>query len=146
MKKPNLKTLIKKKKVKKISKLEKKKRDCNSTYWKTRADKAWGELIHKTYSCCLVCGTTTSKLEAHHLISRAKVLTRHNPENGVLLCSFHHKFSPDLSPHAAPLQFSEWLQEKHPDKYEWFQTNRFNKGQKDFEQAYYYLTELIEAL
>lgn len=80
------------------------------------------------------------------MISRAKVLTRHEPENGVLLCSYHHKFSPDMSPHAAPLQFSEWLMKEHPDKYGWFLTNRFVTGQKDYEDAYYTLTELLEAL
>ena len=128
------------------SKLAKSKANPRSMYWKNKADKAWGKYIHKRDEGCLVCGTTSKRTEAHHLISRARVITRHSPENGVLLCSYHHKFCPNESPHAAPLQFSEFLFENHPEKYDWFLKNRFATGVVDYEKSYYDLKKLIEGL
>lgn len=109
----------------KKSKLQKKKDDPLSGFWKRRADAAWGAWVHANYRTCAVNnGHCAGHLEAHHLISRAVRATRHCKGNGILLCSFHHKYSPHCSPHGAPLQFAEWLQINKPEKWEWAMTHR----------------------
>ena len=145
-KRENLKTLIKKKKVKKVSKLAKKKLDHNSKYWKNRADKAFGEYIHKRDEGCLVCGTIYAKLDAHHLISRGNLPTRHNPMNGVKLCVKHHKFDKECSPHMGPLGFSEFLRQNYPEKYDWVIQNKWKYSKYNFKENYENLQRLLEEL
>ncbi len=126
--------------MKKISNLQKKKNNSGSKYWKTKADKAWGEVIHKIYTECAVCGK--SPIEAHHLIGRANTATRHSVENGIGLCSLHHKWSNTLSAHGSPLAFSEWLQEHKSSVWEWCSENKNLVQKPDYEAAYYKLKEL----
>lgn len=125
------------------SKLQKKKDNPRSTYWKSKADKLWGELIHLDGSCA-VCGSSEKKLEAHHLISRAVVNTRHDPRNGILLCSWHHKYCPQISPHAGPIGFSRWLEENNPEQYEFVLKNRNKIDKPDYKEAYHTLTVCID--
>lgn len=132
-------------KIPKISKLAKSKANPRSGYWKKKADKAWGEYIHELYFSCLVCKTHNA-LQAHHLISRGKIITRHIPENGVLLCATHHIFDPDCSPHAGPIGFTDFLYEEHNEKYSWVKENQFATGVVDYEEAYNNLTKLIKEL
>ena len=122
------------------SKLQKKKDNPNSLYWKKKADKAWGEYIHSNDSC-LICDDSSKKLEAHHLVSRAVTHLRHDPENGILLCSWHHKFDPGCSPHAGPIGFSEWLKENYPNKHEYVLTNRYKTGKPNYKESYENLTK-----
>lgn len=55
-----------------------------------RALQSWSNLIKSRDKACVICGTT-SQLNAHHIIHRAKI-----PElsfcvnNGILLCRIHH--------------------------------------------------------
>lgn len=125
----------------KKSKLQKNKDNPRSKYWKTKADDLWGAVIHDIYKTCIIGEDCTGRVEAHHLISRANTATRHSIENGVGLCSLHHVFSNRLSAHGAPLAFSEWLQEEHPDKWEWCSENKFKVAKPDYEAAYGLLLE-----
>lgn len=125
------------------SALQKKKDKPNSKYWKTKADKAWGELIHLEEQC-LVNDNCKGNLEAHHLITRSKVTTRHAHENGVLLCSLHHKYSTECSPHTAPIQFSEFLRLNYPEKYEWVLKNKFRNEKPNYKENYEKLKILLE--
>ena len=100
------------------SKLQKRKANVRSQYWLSKADQAWAKLIHEA-GFCAVCGDTTSRLEAHHLITRSLRATRHDPLNGLLLCTSCHKFDKHLSAHMAPIAFAEWLRTTMPDRYEW---------------------------
>jgi len=125
------------------SPLQKKKDNPRSKYWKTKADKLWGELIHRNKTCLIGIGCK-GNLEAHHLITRSRVLTRHSPENGVLLCSLHHKFSTDISAHMAPIEFSLYLIGSHPEKIAWVTKNKHNMGQPDYIQAYDKLRSLLD--
>jgi len=107
-----------------LSKLQKKKNNTSSTYWKTKCDTAWGALIHAMYNVCAmenvdVTDPCAGNLEAHHLISRGRIVTRHSPECGVLLCSKHHKFSKICSPHASPIGFSRFMEIHRPVQYAW---------------------------
>lgn len=130
-------------KRKKKSNLQKKKDNPKSTYWRTRADKLWGEYMHTLHTECFIKdGNCKGTLEAHHLISRSNALTRHNPLCGIILCSWHHKFSKTCSPHAGPIGFSAYLQDHYPERYNWVLENQFKTGKPDYEAAY----EILEML
>lgn len=102
-----------------------------SKYWQTKCDQLWGEIIHRSNDGCLVGLTLpdqaqycTIDLEAHHLVSRARLETRTDPDNGVLLCSFHHRASMAISPHNAPLGFKNFLEDYYPHKYDYMIKNK----------------------
>jgi len=123
------------------SKLQKKKDNPRSGYWKNKADKAWVEWMHRTYDCCAVCGRTDGKLDAHHLISRSNVSTRHSKMNGIMLCANHHRLSAECSPHKGPVGFVNWLMKHKPDVYRWVTENKWNVAKADYRAAYEELTE-----
>ncbi len=134
-----------KKKKKKKSELQKKKDNPNSKYWKTKADGAWGKLMHQMYNRCYVDnGECSGPLEAHHLITRSNTVTRHNPANGLVGCSWHHKFSPTLSPHKGPIGFAKFLEKNHPGKYEFVIANQFKPGKPNYMAAHEMLLPLIK--
>jgi hypothetical protein len=123
------------------SALQKKKDNPRSKYWQTKADDLWKLIIHDRGRCAVGNDDCSSKLEAHHLISRGNKSTRHCIENGILLCCNHHKFSVKLSAHKAPLAFSEWLEDNDPDTYEWCSKNKWKASKYDYEKAYGLLLE-----
>jgi hypothetical protein len=120
----------------KKSKLQKNKENPRSKYWKTKADGLWGAVIHEIYQYCPVDDECSGHIEAHHLISRANTATRHSIENGIGLCSLHHKFSNKLSAHGAPLAFAEWIQKKYPEKWDWCSENKHKIQKPDYKEAY----------
>jgi len=122
--------------MKKKSKLQKKKDNCRSKYWKTKADGLWGAVIHEIWASCPVQDECSGPTEAHHLIGRGNTATRHAIENGICLCSKHHKWSNKLSAHGAPLAFAEWLQKKFPEKWEWCSENKHKIQKPDYKEAY----------
>ena len=128
---------------KKKSALQKRKGDPRSSYWKKKADRLWGLVIHAGNDRCAVNnGECAGNLEAHHLISRANVTLRHKRVNGILLCSLHHKFSKHLSPHGAPLAFAEWMMMERPEQWQWASENKYRADIKpDYEAAYNDLME-----
>jgi len=130
-------------KRKKKSALQRKKDNDNSTYWRVKADKEWARLIHSS-GRCLIGHECAGNLEAHHLISRSVTTTRHNPLNGVLLCSKHHKFDRKCSPHMGPLGFAEFLRNTHIDKYEFAAQNRYKTGKPNYKESYYKLIQMLE--
>lgn len=127
------------------SKLQQKKDNPKSTYWRNRADKLWGAVIHAKYDRCAVeSPCCKGNLEAHHLISRSNGATRHSIENGILLCSKHHKFDQLLSAHKAPLAFSEWFMTTYPERWEWHSKHKWAMGTVDYENAYNELVKWCE--
>lgn len=139
-----MKSLQKPGKRKKKSKLQKKRDNPKSTLWKNKSMALWGRVMHQTYKTCLINNGCKGNLEAHHLITRSRVLTRNDINNGVMLCSLHHKFSTELSAHMAPIQFAEYLRENHPDKIEYVMNNRYKTGKPDYKHDFDTLTELLE--
>ncbi len=76
--------------------------------WRNKKDKEWRTEVLKHYNNkCFFCDTTT-RLNAHHIIPREFDLTRHDPLNGIALCSLHHKFGM-FSAHKNPLWFFKEL-------------------------------------
>lgn len=74
--------------------------------------KEWSQAVRQRDSNqCQICGDT-SFLNAHHLFPKeAKMYNylMYDIDNGITLCSGHHKFSYQISPHKNPLMFVNWL-------------------------------------
>lgn len=116
----------------------------NSPYYKKKADLLWGKYLHMTKRACLVCGKMNIQLEAHDLITRSNVLTRNDPDNGVILCIDHHRLNVKCSPHKGPKGFKKFLKKNYPDKSEYIKKNRYRTGKPDFKADCEYLQELID--
>ena len=124
------------------SKLQKARENPRSSLWKKKADKAWAELVHMGTKCLIDNDECCGRLEAHHLISRAKVSTRHKIENACLLCTLHHKYHKTCSPHGGPIGFSEWLRVHEPEKYAWVLENQHKIDRPNYKEAYENLVEI----
>ena len=110
------------KKKKKKSKLQVRKDNPNSKYWQKKAMGEWGRIVHLQTGCaiCMQNGEDHGgKVEAHHLVTRNAPECKFDPDNGILLCTWHHKFSPEISAHKAPAAFLLFLQEFYPREYEY---------------------------
>ena len=88
----------------------------------TKLDKQWRDAIRSRDKCYQVCGGT-SFLNAHHVIGRRNRNVRWDLDNGVLLCSGCHTFRVQ-SAHQDPLWFSEWFQDRYPNRYESIMSKR----------------------
>jgi len=89
--------------------------DCNTL---------WSMIVRARDGCCQVCGKKIN-LNAHHLIRRSKNLYHYDLNNGMCLCSYHHQFSRDCSPHAGGMGFAEWLMDKRPEVWQWWQAAKY---------------------
>lgn len=109
--------------AKKKSQLQKKIDDPFSRLWRNKADKTWKELVFLLGgSKCAICGSV-EYIQAHHIIPRNILLSRHNAMNGILLCPSHHKYSFVFSAHKNPVRFILWLQEHQPERWAWLSKN-----------------------
>lgn len=83
------------------------------------ADKLWSLAVRDDWNNqCAVCGI--GKCEAHHLVPRQHEKTRYDLWNGVALCSSHHQFDADISPHQNAAGWLNWLKEHYPMRHEWY--------------------------
>jgi len=78
-------------------------------------DDEWNEKIKNRDECCVVCGTEKF-LNAHHIIPRENFSLRWDEDNGVTLCSKHHKFCNQISAHKNPFIFLNFLWSIRPEQ------------------------------
>ena len=108
--------------AKKKSKLQKRKDNPDSKYWRIRADKLWSKIVRRP-GVCAVCGSKKF-LQAHHQIpKKGNRDKRYCIENGICLCSKHHKFSFQMSAHKCSLVFAIWVLEHRPEQWMWVADN-----------------------
>ncbi len=109
-------------KLKPKSKLQKKLDDPSSRLWRNKADWAWRKLVfHYAQGKCIICGSTEF-VQAHHMIPREILTSRHRLENGVMVCAKHHKYNYILSAHKNPVRFYLWLMRNQPERWRWLST------------------------
>lgn len=60
----------------------------------------------------------TSRLNAHHIISRSNHATRWEIPNGICLCVGCHTFSSYFSAHKTPMEFIDWIRDTRGEKWE----------------------------
>lgn len=83
------------------------------------ADTLWSLAVRGDWNWkCAVCGI--GRCEAHHLIPRQHELTRYELQNGIALCSSHHQFDAEISPHQNAAGWLHWLAEHHPVFFDWY--------------------------
>jgi len=122
----------------KKTKLQKKKDNVSSTYWKKKADKEWS-LRARVPACCAICGRSNVQLHAHHLIGKRAIFFRHDLMNGICLCANCHEFSDKLSAHGTPWAFEKWMKRHRNEQFMWWDANRWETiaGVKvDYKAAY----------
>lgn len=79
-----------------------------------KKDKEWSiKVRERDGNKCFVCGST-ERIQAHHIIPREIKFLRWDLENGIALCSNHHKFSLEESPHKNPLIFYDRMRKQRP--------------------------------
>lgn len=58
---------------------------------------------------CVICGSQFHP-NAHHIVPREIKKYKFDLDNGITLCTKHHKFSRKISAHNNPMAFFLWLQ------------------------------------
>lgn len=90
---------------------------------KEMADRLWSLAVRADWANrCAVCGST--KIDAHHLVPRQHEATRYDLQNGIALCSSHHQWDKDISPHQNAAGWCVWLRDHHPTRASWYIENR----------------------
>lgn len=83
----------------------------------SKADREWSRAVReRDGGRCCICGSP-SHPQAHHIVSRQCLATRHMPIVGILLCPEHHYFGA-LSAHQNPMWFLDWLRRHRRWQYE----------------------------
>lgn len=76
-------------------------------------DKEWAlNIKNRDAWRCMICGDAFHP-NAHHIIPRENKEYRYELDNGITLCTKHHKFSRVLSAHNNPFAFFLWLRRFH---------------------------------
>jgi len=137
----------------KKSKLQKKKDDHNSSYWRYKCDAIFGLIFHSVYSkkyCACTFEPNADKckgnIEMAHLIERENYLWRWEIKNVIDLCSWHHKFSRIISSHAASIAFSQFLLKYFPDKYEFVNQHKWESITRKAELPWTFQEKYLELL
>jgi hypothetical protein len=112
--------------MKKITKKELLKRERKAIKY---AFAAWSLAVKARDKSCIVCGIKSgeiytnksgkrikARLNAHHIFPREIKDLRFNLDNGISLCSNHHEFSRECSPHSNGFAFSLFLLENRPEQ------------------------------
>ena len=89
---------------------------------KKKMDGLWYAALHRRWKRCAKCNS--SPVEIHHLVPKARLATAWLPENGLPLCSEHHRLSKVFSAHETKNEFLLWLKDKYPGKWAWYMANR----------------------
>ena len=123
-------------------------------WWRGKCDTLWSKVIRLRDKRCLVCGSTEN-LQAHHLIGRNNYQYRYDLDNGATVCLSHHglRFGDQKiaahGPSNAAMAFLEWIRDRFPRRWAWFEENRNRSGsgdQLDYEAIHAELTEKYEEL
>ena len=78
---------------------------------------AWATYIKSRDNwSCVICGSQYHP-NAHHIVPREHKCYKFELDNGITLCTKHHKFSRVISAHNNPLAFFLWLQRYYPSFY-----------------------------
>jgi hypothetical protein len=96
-----------------------------------RCFKLWSEIVRKRAgNKCEFCGRKDIKLDSHHIVSRKFAPLRFDLDNGIALCSLHHKFSSNLSFHGNPLFMLHWFKTQYPERYDYLFSKTNEKAEK----------------
>jgi len=83
--------------------------------------KEWSRLVkERDHNQCAICNKKEF-LNSHHLLPKEQKDSKYKLDinNGITLCSLHHKYSYDLSAHKNPSKFYQWLITNKPNIWNW---------------------------
>ncbi len=93
----------------------------------------WGQAIRDRDQVCqigkalryeMLMSECHGAFEAHHLVGRGNKHLRNNPDNGILLCEFHHKHCRKFAPHKTRKGFERFLKAYMPLKWKFLKDNK----------------------
>jgi len=85
-----------------------------------KADRLWSaRILAENHGRCWKCNRKPAT-DPHHVIGRANKRLRHDRNNGIGLCRFHHDWA-----HAKPEEFRVWIREARPAMYEYLKMMRY---------------------
>jgi hypothetical protein len=106
-------------------------------------DREWSKRVREdAKGRCEYCGIV-SYPNAHHIFGRRNFGVRWDLDNGICLCSNHHKFDNKFSAHMTPTEFTLWLVKKRGEI--WYQILK-EKAMKTTKKSYMDLQEVRSKL
>lgn len=106
-----------------------------------QADALFSRFIKERDRRCVAEGEATAcggEYQCAHLLSRRYRLIRWNPDNAVTLCRNHHLFYTHR-----PLEWSVWMEENYPGRYEVLRRRALAGTKPDPKAAVKVLTNLL---
>lgn len=107
---------------------------------KKQADILWSEVIRlRDKYKCQHPGCSRAGVQAHHIFGRGYNNTRHDIQNGILLCKYHHKFWA----HGKPEEFRDFITKRLGEKtYEELKIRAYSLAKPDYKMAIVVLEEI----
>lgn len=114
-----------------------------SDYEKNKADRLWSKyIILRDRGICQRCRKQPAN-QPHHIFSRRHLGTRHDPENGILLCVYCHR----TIAHSEYEMFRAFLIRRMGERaYEILHIRAMTITKPDYKMAIIYLTALIHQI
>ncbi len=112
-----------------------------------KADSLWQELIvYRDSGTCRKCGST-QKVVGHHIVSRTREVTRHEPENGIALCFHCHSCGIHHMDFERAKIYNDWLRGHiGHDQYDRLRLWSEQRKKRDDRMAIILLNELIREM
>jgi len=108
-----------------------------------RCDDLWARIVKdRAGNVCERCGSV-KRVSAHHIIPRTCFTLRHDLENGVALCYYHHIGGRNAA-HKDALGFSQWISERRDVNY--LNGRRHSQTKQDYKLIEIYLIQKLEGI
>lgn len=103
----------------------------------------WSKIIHEKFNeTCQMCGKSTSKMDAHHILLKGSFPHyKFDTTNGILLCYDCHR-NAEKAPHNSfsNQPFWKWFEAKYPEWFRDIMIKKISKTKKnDMKLVYMYL-------
>ena len=133
-----MKTKKKLTKEQKAARLERKRNNPKSAFWKKKALEIF--MARGRNEPCAVCGST-GRITYHHIIPQGRCSVHVcNPINVIPLCDKHHMFDNDMAAHSQDFfvteRFMAWMNEHYPEKMAWARQHRRDMGAVNWKAVY----------
>ena len=124
-----------------------------SRFWRDMCEKHWRAIIlyRQGYKSILsgLAGKQiggTHLLCVHHLLPRARGVTRWDLSNGVLLTKREHSNFHDYGPHGSEnFHWAAFLMEHYPDRWRWMKDHKHDSGRMNWQEKHDELLAIAKA-
>lgn len=134
----------------KQSALARNKANGYSRYWRDKGDALWSFLVRfRAQGYCEYSDRNVGfeRLNAHHLIRRARGMTRHSLDNGIAIWQIFHRRDYVPGPHGAESwRFDRWLLDKRPKQAYFMEVHKNDAGRPCWHDNYIALLEAAQEM